>query len=219
MHIVDLLINQYPIDLSLCHAILGNPGERIHIFPLFDLIFYSLIQQRNDLENFAWKIFLNINLTKEYNNNLQSIIQNTFVYSHYFSHVIYLCQRCKIRNYLTLLTHYIERVIFDAKPNRFYLLLYIIYVDQGLVLLELINDCYNISLSYSRQCALRSFINKCKNKIEKLKFYCRRYIRNELSVGIHCKLEELQLNNHLKKYILISELNFITNTELRVFIS
>ena len=133
-----------------------------------------------------------------------------------FSHVIYLCQRFRIRNCLTLLTHYIERVTFDAKPNRFYLLLYIIYVDQGLTLLQSIN---NISLNYSRQCALRSFINKCQEKPEKLKFYCRRYIRNELSVGIHCKLDELQLNNHLKKDILISELNFITNNQLRVFIS
>ena len=88
LRIVDLLIEQYSIDLTLCQALIGNNYQQIHLFPLFDFIFYSLIQQRNDLEKFAWKIFLNINLTKELGNILQSIIQNTFVYNYYFSHII-----------------------------------------------------------------------------------------------------------------------------------
>ena len=148
---------------------------------------------------------MNINLT----NDLQIILQNTFVYSYYYSHVIYLCQRFKIENCISLLTYYIERVTFDAKPNRFYLILYIIYIDQGLTLLKSINNCFNLSLIYSRQCILRNFISKCQEKPEKLKFYCRRYIRNELSIGIHCKLDDLNLNNYLKNYILIDELKFL----------
>ncbi|CAF2828249.1 unnamed protein product, partial [Rotaria sp. Silwood2] len=49
--------------------------------------------------------------------------------------------------------------------------------------------------------------------------YCRRYIRTELSFGIHYKLDELDLNNYLKDYILIDELNFISNNQLDIFIS
>jgi hypothetical protein len=150
---------------------------------------------------------MNINLTKDLRNNLQLIIQNTFLYSYYYSHIIYICQRFKIQNYLSLLTYYIDRVTYDAKPNRFYFILYMIYIDQGLTLLQSIKNCFNISLIYSRQCILRTFINQCQEKPEKLKFYCRRCIRNELAIGIHCKLDELYLNNHLKNYILIDELN------------
>jgi hypothetical protein len=153
---------------------------------------------------------MNINLTKEIRNNLQLIIQNTFIYNHYFSHVIYLCQRLKIRNFLSLFIHYIEQVTFDAKPNRFYLLLYLIYVDQGLTYLQTIHNCFYMSLISSRQYLLQNFMNNYQKKPEKLKFYCRRYIRNELSIGIHYKLEELHLNNHLKNYILINELHFIS---------
>jgi len=210
LSIVDLLVEQYSIEISLYYGIIGNNIEQIHIFPLFDFIFYSLIKQRNDFEIFAWNIFLNINFTKDIKNNLQLIIQNTFVYNHYFSHVIYLCQRLKILNSLALLIYYIERVTFDAKPNRFNLLLYLIYVDQGLTYLQTINNCFYMSLSSSRQYFLENFINKYRKKIEKLKFYCRRYIRNELSIGIHCKLDQLNLNNHLKSYILITEINFIS---------
>ncbi len=208
LHIVDLLIEQYPIGPLLNDGIIGNRIEQIHIFPLFDMIFYSLIQQRNDLENFAWKILMNINFTKEIRNNLQLILQNTFVYNHYFSHIIYLSQRLQIENYFSLLKHYLERVTFDAKPNRFYLLLYIIYVDQGLTYLQTINNCFHMILNTSRRCLLGNLINRCQEKPETLKFYCRRYIRNKLSLGIHCKLEELNINNHLKTYILLNELLF-----------
>ncbi len=153
---------------------------------------------------------MNINFTKELINNLQLILQNTFVYNHYFLHLIYLCQRIKIPNYLSLLIYYIERVIYDAKPNRFSLLLYIIYVDEGLTYFKIINDCLYISLNSSRQCLLRNFMNKYEKKPEKLKFYCRRSIRHELSIGIHCKLDKLDLNNYLKNYILINEINFLS---------
>ncbi|CAF3054628.1 unnamed protein product, partial [Rotaria sp. Silwood2] len=219
LKIIDLLINQYKIDSSLCYAIIGNNLEQIHIIPLFDFIFYSLIRKRNDFEKFAWNIFMNINLTKEILDNIQIIIQNIFVYSHYFSHIIYLCQRFKIENFFSLLIYYIERVTFDTKPNRFYLLLYLIYIDHGLQLLQSINNYFHKSLFYTRQCFLENFLNKCQKKPEKLKFYCRRYIRTELSFGIHYKLDELDLNNYLKDYILIDELNFISNNQLDIFIS
>ncbi len=191
-------------------GIIGNQFKQIHLFPLFDMIFYSLIQQRNDLENFSWKILMKINLTKELINNLQLIIQNTFVYNYYFSHVIYLSQRLQIESYFSLLINYLERVTFDAKPNRFYLLLYLIYVDQGLTYLQIINNCFHMTLNTSRRCILRNLINRCQEKPEKLKFYCRRLIRNILSIGIHCKLNELDINNHLKTYILLNELFFLT---------
>lgn len=67
-----------------------------------------------------------------------------------------------------------------------------------------------MSLNSSRQCILRTFMIKYQKKPEKLKFYCRRSIRNELILGIHYKLDRLILNNHLKNYILINELNFIS---------
>ncbi|CAF1604889.1 unnamed protein product [Rotaria sp. Silwood1] len=210
LKIIDLLINQYKIDSSLYDAIIGNNNEQIHIFPLFDFIFYSLIKKRYDLEKFAWNIFLNINITNKILNNIQIIIQNTFIYSYYFSHIIYLCQRFKIENFLSLLIYYIEHITYDNKPNRFYLLLYIIYIDNGLKLFQLINNYFNKSLFYTRQYILENFLNKCQEKPEKLKFYCRRYIRTVLSISIHCKLEKLDLNNYLKNYILIDELNFIS---------
>ncbi|CAF4550777.1 unnamed protein product, partial [Rotaria sp. Silwood1] len=210
LKIIDLLINQYKIDSSLYNAIIGNNNEQIHIFPLFDFIFYSLIKKRYDLEKFAWNIFLNINITNKILNNIQIIIQNTFIYSYYFSHIIYLCQRFKIENFLSLLIYYIEHITYDNKPNRFYLLLYIIYIDNGLKLFQLINNYFNKSLFYTRQYILENFLNKCQEKPEKLKFYCRRYIRTVLSISIHCKLEKLDLNNYLKNYILIDELNFIS---------
>ena len=209
LHIVDFLIVQYPLGPLLTRGILGNNLDQLHLFPLFDLIFYSLIQERIDLETFAWKIFLNIHLTKDLIGNLQTILQNTFVYNHSFTHVIHLSQRLIIPNYFTLLIHYLERVTFDAQPNRFSLLLYLIYVDQGLTILQTINDCFRLSLNTSRRCLLNNLIKKCRATPEKLKFYCRRTIRNVLARAIHCKLEVLDLNYHLKNYILLDELLFL----------
>ncbi|UJR09718.1 hypothetical protein I4U23_013947 [Adineta vaga] len=214
LYIVDLLLKQYLIGLTLHHAIIGNNQEQIHLFPLFDLLFYSLIQQRNDLEHFAWTIYSDIRFTKELVHTLQTILQHTFIYSHYFSHVIYLCQRFRMENCLTFLSNFIERVTLDAKPNRFHLLLYTIYVDYGLIFLQSINEYSNLSLNYSRRSILEKFISKSIEKPEQLKFYCRRSIRKSLSIGIHCKLKDFNLSNHLKDYILLSELNFLSQTSL-----
>lgn len=210
LSIVDLLIEQYSNESLLSHGIIGNNNDEIHLFPLFDFLFYSLIQIRNDLENLTWNIFFNINLTKLLHSNIQIIFQNIFVYNYYYIHVIYLCQRLKIFDSFAFFLYYIERIAYDTKPNRFFLLLYLIYIDHGLIYVQTINDCFYMSLNTSRQYILRTFLNQYKKKPEKLKFYSRRLIRDKLFFGIHYKLEQLVLNNHLKNYILLTELNFLS---------
>ncbi|CAF0981438.1 unnamed protein product [Adineta ricciae] len=206
--IVDLLVNQYSIGSYLSHAIIGKSHSHVHLFPLFDFLSYSLIRQRTDLEDFAWNIFLNLHLTKQLTCTLESSIQHTFIYSHYFSHVIYLSQRFHITNYLLFFSNYLERVTVDAEPNRFCVLLYTIHVDHGLTLVQSMSEHLNVPLDYSRRCILEKLISKSLEKPEQLKFYCRRSIRKSLSMGIHCKLKGICLNKHLKDYILLRELDF-----------
>ena len=144
LSIVDLLVNQYSIGPCLSHAIIGKNHGHVHLFPLFDFLSYSLIRQRTDLEDFAWNIFLNLHLSKQLTCTLESSIQHTFIYSHYFSHVVYLSQRFHIANYLLFFSNYLERVTVDAKPNRFCLLLYTIHVDHGLTFVQSMSEHLNV---------------------------------------------------------------------------
>ena len=206
MNIVHLLIEQYPIDRSLHRAILGDNLVRVHLYPLFDFLSYSLVEQRQDFEEFAWKLFLEIPRSQD----LQIILQNTFIFNYHFSQVIYLSQRLLIGDCLSLFISYLDRVTCDGQPNRFSLLLYLIYVDQGLTLLENLDDCFRMSLNTSRRNLLVKYLRQSREKPEKLKFYCRRLIRQTLPLPIHCQLNAVNLHSHLKMYILLSELHFLT---------
>lgn len=210
MNIVHLLIEQYPIDRSLHRAILGDNLDRVHLHPLFDFLSYSLVEQRQDFEEFAWKLFLEIPRSENLLTDLQIILQNTFISNYHFSQVIYLSQRLLIGNCLSLFVSYLNRVTSDGQPNRFSLLLYLIYVDQGLTLLENLDDCFRMSLNTSRRNLLVKYLRQCREKPEKLKFYCRRLIRQTLALPIHCQLNAVNLHFHLKMYILLSELHFLT---------
>lgn len=209
LRIVDVLISQYSSSASLHHALIGSKPAQRHLLPLFDLIFYALIQQRQDLESFAWAAFTTIAPTSELSNSLHAIVQNTFVHSHYVSHVIYICQRLRVENHLALLSYYVDRVTFDAKPDRFSLLLHIIYADHGLTFLQTLHERCTLPLSYSRRCVLDNFIAVHRKQLEPLKFYCRRTIRHALTVAIHCRVKTLHLNAHLIDYVLLGELDFL----------
>ena len=210
LNIVRLLLDRYPLDLSLNQAILGKNLEHVHLFPLFDFLFYALIEHRIDLEEFAWQMFIELPRTKDFLDHLQIILQNAFISNHYFSHVIYLNQRVHIVNCFSFVIAYLDRISFDSQPNRFHLLLYLIYVDQGLTVLEKLAACFHLSLNPSRRHHLVKFLEQCRGNAEYLKFYCRRTIRQRLAFGIHCHLKFVNLPAHLKAYILLDELHFLT---------
>ena len=207
LRIVDRLIEHYSNHASLVRAIRGVDHEPINLFSLMDLVFYSLIRQRDEFERLAWRVSLVIKRDQELIDYVQAIFQNSFVHSHYFAHLMYLGQRCFLVNPVAIISYYLEHVASDAQPNRFDLLLYLIYIDQGISSLRTIDACFRRQLNHHRQWLLRYFIDEYGEKPAELKFFCRRAIRQELLVGIHCRLDRLPLTSHLKAYLLIDELD------------
>ncbi|CAF1480368.1 unnamed protein product, partial [Didymodactylos carnosus] len=212
LNVVELLVEQFSRD-ELKKAIIGNGIP--FLFPLFDFLFYSLIQQRHDLEQIGWDTFLETCWPYDSTYGTSLVAQNILVFNQNLKHIIYFLQRMYLCDYTNLIIFYLQRVLNDKEPNRFLLLLYCTFVDYGHLSKQIFKTLLYTQRTYLfklRRDSIKSLIHLCQQTPPRLLFLCRKTIRQILQTAIHRKIDLLEnyIPKNLKNYLLLDELQLFS---------